>query len=348
MLNIELLKQICQCPGAPGFEQVIRNFLLKELEGFNLETILDPLGNIIVRKKGTISKKVMVSAHMDEIGFIVNHIDEDGFIRFLPLGGFDPKTLTAQRVIIHGTKDIIGVMGCKPIHLMSHEERHKVSQIKDYFIDTGLSKEEVIQYITPGNSITRERELIQMGDCINAKSLDNRISVFILLEFLKSIAGEKNGPDIYGVFTVQEEVGLRGAKSAAYRVAPDYAINIDTTIAYDVPGAQAHEMITKLGHGVGIKLYDSSVLPDYRMVKFLKECAENANIKWQPELLSAGGTDTSSIQVAGNGCIAGAISIPTRHIHQVIEMVHTKDVLAAIHLLKEISKRIDSYNWNFN
>ncbi len=347
MIDLTLLSKICKAPGAPGFEQPIRQLLINEISAIGLPFKIDALGNLIVWKEAPKNaKKLLLTAHMDEIGFIVNHIDEEGFIRFLPLGGFDPKTLTAQRVLIHGRKEVLGVMGSKPIHLMTPEEKNKAPQIKDFYIDTGLPKEELTKWIGPGDAITLERELVQMGECINAKSLDNRISVFVLIEFLKAIAPHTLDVHTYVAFTVQEELGLRGAKSAAFQVAPDLAINVDTTIAYDVPGAQPHEFITKLGQGVAIKLYDSSALPDYRMVKFLKECAAQANITWQPELLAGGGTDTASVQLAGIGCIAGAISIPTRHIHQVIEMVHQKDVLGAIEFLQIVAKRIVAFDWN--
>lgn len=347
MVNIELLKKICLTPGAPGFEQPIRSLLMNELKACVDDIQIDAMGNLIAFKKGAHSDKLMLTAHMDEISFIVQHIDDDGFIRFLPLGGFDAKTLTAQRVIIHGKQEITGVMGSKPIHLMNPDERNKAPQIKDYFIDTGMSKVELDNLISIGNPITRERELIRMGKCINSKSLDNRISVYVLLEVLKSFKESIPELDIYAVFTVQEEIGLRGARSAANRIAPDFAINIDTTIAYDVPGAQAHEMITRLGHGVAIKLYDSSVIPDSRMIALLKECAEKENISWQPELLAGGGTDTAAVQMSGNGVITGAISIPTRHIHQVIEMVHEDDVLAAIKLLHTSIKQITKFNFEF-
>ncbi len=348
MVNLELLRKICLTPGAPGFEQPIRSLIQGELQDCADEIRIDAMGNLIALKKGQTDLKLMLTAHMDEISFIVQHIDDDGFIRFLPLGGFDAKTLTAQRVIIHGKEDLIGVMGSKPIHLMNQDERNKAPQIKDYFIDTGLSKSELEKIISIGDPITRERELIKMGKCINSKSLDNRISVYILLEVMKALHNSQPVLDVYAVFTVQEELGLRGARSAAHGIAPDFALNIDTTIAYDVPGAQAHEMITRLGQGVAIKMYDSSVIPDYRMVRLLKECAVQNNISWQPELLTGGGTDTASVQMAGNGTIAGAISIPTRHIHQVIEMVHEDDVMAAIRLLQNSIKQIPTYNFDFS
>ena len=169
MLNIELLKRICETPGTSGFEQRIRELVLQEVRPMADTVEIDAMGNVVAVKKGKGDKKVMVAAHMDEIGFIVTHIDDDGFVRFHTLGGFDPKTLTAQRVIIHGKEDVLGVMGCKPIHLMKKEERSKAMPIEEYFIDTGRSKEEVDQLITVGNPITRERELVEMGDCVNSK-----------------------------------------------------------------------------------------------------------------------------------------------------------------------------------
>ncbi|MEZ4984462.1 MAG: hypothetical protein R2795_05400 [Saprospiraceae bacterium] len=157
------MKTICETPGAPGFEQRIREVVLREVTPLVDEVLVDNMGNVIAIKRGQARKKVMVAAHIDEIGFIVNHIDEDGFIRFLPLGGFDPKTLTSQRVIVHGRKDVIGVMGSKPIHIMKPEERTKQVPIGDYFIDLGMTKEEVLKWVRIGDPITRERELIQMG-----------------------------------------------------------------------------------------------------------------------------------------------------------------------------------------
>ncbi|MBO9700954.1 MAG: M42 family metallopeptidase [Sporocytophaga sp.] len=346
-LNLELLTKICELPGAPGYEQKIRAFVIEQIKSLVDEFRVDNLGNVIALKKGlTGAKKVMAAAHMDEIGFIVTYINDQGFIFFHPLGGFDPKTLTAQRVIVHGSKDIIGVMGSKPVHVMSPEEKIKPAKIEDFFIDTGMTKEEVEKYVSIGNPITRERSLIEMGNNINCKSLDNRISVFILIEALKQI---QNHPyDFYAVFTVQEEVGLRGATTAAHQINPDFGIAIDTTIAYDVPGAKPQEKITELGKGSAIKIMDSSAIADYRMVNYLKQTASNHSIQWQPEILTAGGTDTAPLQKSGKmGAIAGAISIPTRHIHQVIEMVNKDDVKHSINLLSRAIEGLDKFDWNF-
>jgi endoglucanase len=347
-INTKLLSKICTTPGVSGFEQRIREVVLEEIKDLVDEVQVDNMGNVYAIKKGKSDKKVMIGAHMDEIGFIVTHIDDKGFIRFHTLGGFDPKTLTAQRVIIHGKEDVIGVMASKPIHVMTPDERNKVANLSDYFIDTGLTAEEVKELIEIGNPITREREFIEMGNCVNGKSLDNRLAVFILIETLKQLKGKEVPYDIYGVFTVQEEVGIRGANVSALRIKPDFGFGLDTTIAFDLPGAAAHEMITKLGEGTAIKIMDASTICDYRMVDFMKKTATKHNIKWQSEILTAGGTDTAGIQrMVEGGSIAGAVSIPTRHLHQVIEMANKDDIQGSIDLLVACVSELDSYDWKF-
>lgn len=345
-MNLSLLKLICETPGAPGYEERIREIILKEIKGLCDEVSIDKMGNVTALRRGKERKKVMAAAHMDEIGFIVSHIDDKGFLRFHTLGGFDPKTLTAQRVIVHGKEDLIGVMGSKPIHLMTPEERNKAPQISDYFIDLGLPRSKVMKLVSVGNPVTRQRELIEMGNCVNCKSIDNRVSVFILIEALRKLKG--NIPyDFYACFTVQEEVGLRGASVAAHHIEPDFGINIDTTIAFDTPGARPHEMVTELGKGAGIKIMDSSTICDTRMVGFLKKTADKHKIKWQSEILPAGGTDTAGIQRNGKtGAIAGAISIPTRHIHQAIEMADKTDIQNCIDLLNYAVKELHTHNWH--
>lgn len=347
-MNTTLLAEICKTPGAPGFEQQVRALVLREIEGLVDEVEVDNMGNVYAIKRGKTSKRVMIGAHMDEIGFMVTHIDDKGFIRFTTLGGFDPKTLTAQRVIVHGKEDVIGVMASKPIHVMSPDERNKVAKLSDYFIDTGLPAEKVKELIQIGNPVTREREFIEMGECVNSKSLDNRLAVFILIETLRLLKDKEVPYDIYGVFTVQEEVGIRGANVSSLRINPDFGFGLDTTIAFDLPGAAAHEMITKLGEGTAIKIMDASTICDYRMVNYMKEVADKHEIKWQPEILTAGGTDTAGIQrMTQGGSIAGAVSIPTRHLHQVIEMAHKSDIQASIDLLTACVSELDQYDWSF-
>lgn len=346
-INIELLKKTCEIAGVPGFEERIRNMVIQKMKPVVDDLQVDNMGNVITLKRGSNNpdgKKVMIAAHMDEIGFIVTHVDDNGFIRFHTLGGFDPKTLTAQRVVVHGKKDLIGVMGSKPIHVMSAEERTKSPKISDYFVDLGMKGDEVKELVSVGDPITRERELVEMGNCVNCKSIDNRVSVFILLETMRQL---ENVPyDVYGVFTVQEEVGLRGANVAAHHINPDFGIGLDTTIAFDLPGAQPHEKVTTLGDGAAIKVMDGSTICDYRMIDYMKKTADKHEIKWQLEILPAGGTDTAGVQRMGKqGAIAGAISIPTRNLHQVIEMADKDDIASCIRLLKACLEDLDQYDW---
>jgi endoglucanase len=346
MVDFDLLKEICETPGAPGFEKPVRDLVIRLVKPMVDEVSIDAMGNVIALKKGRESKRVMIAAHLDEISFIVTHIDDEGFIRFHTLGGFDPKTLTAQRVVIHGKEDIYGVMGCKPVHLMQAEEKNKAPNLKDYYIDTGLPGQKVKELISIGNPITRERSLIQMGDCVNGKSLDNRVSVYILIKALEFLSDKDVPYDIYGTFTVQEEVGLRGAMSSAGHINPHFGLGLDVTVAFDLPGAQPHEVVTKLGHGAAIKIMDGSTICDYRMVSYLKKQADDHSIKWQPEILTAGGTDTAGVQRYGkDGSIAGAISVPLRHLHQVIEMAHREDIEQCIELLTNAVLHLDEYDW---
>ncbi len=347
-MNKKLLAELCKVPGAPGFEEKVRQVVLREIKDLCDEITIDNMGNVYAIRRGKSNKAAMVGAHMDEIGFMVTHIDDKGFIRFTTLGGFDPKTLTAQRVLVHGKKDIIGVMASKPIHVMTQDERNKVAKLSDYFIDTGLPAEKVKQIVSIGDAVTREREFIEMGDCYNCKSLDNRLAVFIAIETLKNLKGKKIPNDVYMVFTVQEEVGLRGANVASLNIKPHYGFGLDTTIAFDLPGAAAHEQITKLGEGTAIKIMDAATICDVRMVRYMKEVADRNKIKWQPEILTAGGTDTAGIQrMSPGGSIAGAVSIPTRHLHQVIEMAHKDDIQGSIDLLTACLLELTKFNEKF-
>ena len=218
---------------------------------------------------------------------------------------------------------------------------------KDYFIDTGRPKKELDKIISVGDTITRSSELIEMGDCINCKSLDNRVSVFILIEMFREM--KKTPPyDVYGVFTVQEEIGIRGANVSSMDINPDFGFGLDTTIAWDTPGSTKQEQVSALGDGACIKVMDSATVCDYRMVKYMKELSKKKKMKTQLEILPAGGTDTAGIQrMNPGGCIAGAVSIPTRHIHQSIEMVHKKDVRGAIDLLRHSVENLHTYDWSF-
>jgi len=346
-LNLKLLKELSEAHGAPGFEGNIRKIVRRELKSYADEITVDNMGNLFVLKKGTgkSKKRVMAAAHMDEIGFMVNHIDEQGFIRFAPLGGFDPKTLASQRVIIHATKGpVMGVMGGKAIHLMKPEERKRMPALSDYFIDTGLTKKEVDKLIEVGDWITRDRHMIEMGECVNGKSFDNRMLVFVLIETFKRL--KKVPYDFYATFTTQEEVGLRGARVAVHSVQPDFGICLDVTLANDIPGVPGHEQINKLGEGTSIDVMNAASIADARMVKYLKNLAKKNKIDYQTEALPAGGTDAAAMQMmTSQGCIVGGISVPLRNMHQEVEMCHRADIIGTIDLVQLAVENMDKGDW---
>ncbi len=345
--NFNLLHKISSIPGAPGFESKLRDFVISEIKDLVDEISVDNLGNLIALRKGTKSegKKVAVAAHMDEIAFMVKHIDDNGFLKFIPLGGFDPKTLTSLRVLVHGKKDLLGVMGSKPIHLMTAADRSKGPTLDEYYIDLGLPKEEVEDIVSVGDSVTRIGELVELGNCVSGKSLDNRISVFMLIETLKQLG--EIPYDFYACFTVQEEVGVRGAVTVANAINPDFAIALDTTIAADTPGTPKEKQVTQLHKGATIKLYDGGLVADRRMVDFMKSEAIRNGIDYQVEVLPAGKTDASALQLYSKaGAITGAISVPTRYIHQTVETVSKKDVLDDIQLLVACLETIDKHHWD--
>jgi endoglucanase len=336
-LDLVLLRKLCETPGAPGREERIRQVVVEALSPICDEMHVDVLGNVIGRKRGLApadgrkALKLMLSSHMDEISFIVTHIDDQGFLRFSTLGGFDTKTLTAQRVIVHGTKDLLGVMGAKPVHVMSDEEKKSSPKIEDFFIDVGLPAAEVRSIVSVGDVITRQRELVEIGNTLNGKSFDNRMGLFVMIEALRMT--RQHELDVHAVASVQEELGMRGANVAARNIDPDLGIALDITVANDVPEAKAHEHITRLGQGTAIKVMDSSVVCHPKVVSFLKKLAEEKKIRYQMEVLPRGGTDTAAIQRAGSGAAVGCISIPTRYVHSVIEMCHKEDIQASIDLL---------------
>ncbi len=329
---MDLLKRLSEAASVPGHEGKIRGIIEEELKGIVDEFKVDPLGNLIAHKEGS-GPAVLIAAHMDEIGFIVKHVEEEtGFIRIHPLGGFDVKTLIAQRVIVHTEGgDLIGAIGSKPIHIMTEEERKKLPELKDLFVDLGLPAEEVKKRVTVGDPITLRQDFVELEDVVSGKALDDRAGVYIGIEAIKR--AKKFGCDLYFAGTTQEEVGLRGARVAGFSVHPVIGIALDTTLAVDVPGAQPGERITALGKGVAIKLTDSASISHPGLVKEMRRIAEERKIPYQMEILPRGGTDAGAIQLAREGVAAVTLSLPTRYVHSVVETAHKDDLEAAIGLL---------------
>jgi endoglucanase len=270
---------------------------------------------------------------MDEIGFFVRHVDDRGFLRLQPVGGFDARVLIAQRVLVHGRGGVQRgalQLAAKPVHLLEPGE-NKPPKLEELFVDIGLPAEEARAAVEVGDMVTLDRTLETAGDCVLSKSLDDRVGLFVMLEALRA-AGEHRA-EIVAVATTQEEVGLRGARVAAYGVEPDISVALDVTLAMDVPGGQPELAVSQLRQGVALKVMDSSHLTHPKLLEHFRALADRDRIPYQLELLPRGGTDAGAMQQAREGTTAITLSVPTRYVHTVNEMANVGDIEAAIHLL---------------
>lgn len=319
-LNIDLLKKIVSTYSPAGNETRICQLIKKEVEPYADEIYTDALGNLIVRKKGT-GKKVLLAGHMDQIALMVTYVDDKGFLRFTNIGGISPAITYSQRVIFeNGT---IGVIGCEKIDSLKDLTLDKL------FIDIGAtSKEEAEERVSIGDVCVYYSEVIVDDRHMVAPALDDRIGCYIMIEILKTMKSSKN--DIYFVFTVQEEVGTRGAKTAGYAIEPDVAISFDVTATGDTP--KARPMAVQLGHGPAVKVKDNSILCHPKVKNLMIDNAKKHSIPYQLEVLEFGGTDSGAIHLTRSGVPSGVLSIPTRYIHSTCEMVSLSDVKQTINL----------------
>lgn len=334
---MELLKQLSEVAGVAGREERVREIIKGALEG-HVEFSEDALGNLIAVKKSSNSqaKRVMLSAHMDEIGFYVRHVSDKGFLRVHNVGGFDTRNLLARQVNVHASlsnKNLIGVMNPEttPIHIATAEERKKIPLISDFFIDLGLPVDEVKNHVRIGDMVTLRQEFHDLGDIVTGKALDDRASCWIQIETLKQLKNPSY--DVYAVFSVQEEVGLRGAVTSSYHVEPDIGIALDTTLAVDTPGIEKDKSITEMGKGVALKVMDSGSISTRWLLDAFIDLAEQEKITYQLEVLPLGGTDAGAIQRSRHGVASITLSTPSRYVHTVTEMVAKADLQAAIALL---------------
>jgi endoglucanase len=337
-LNFDLLKRLCETPGISSREDLLRQIVVEELKPLTDTIEADVMGNVIGFKKGASNgPRVMIAAHIDEIGFMVKHIDDRGFLRLQPIGGWDPRVMVAQRVMVTGFagQSLRGTLmpAAKPIHLLTPEEANKPPKIEEFYVDLGLPGEKVKTLVEPGDMVTMDRTTERVGDTVVSKTLDNRISVFIMIEALRLLQSTPVKANLLAVATTQEEVGLRGATTAAYTLQPDIGIALDVTLANDFPGPPDHEQVTRLGNGTAIKISDSSLLCHPKLVRHFRDVAEAHDIKYQLEVLPRGGTDAGGIQRSRGGVPGFTLSIPTRYVHTVNEMAHVEDIQATIALL---------------
>ncbi len=337
-INEELLAQLVNTYAISGHETAIRNLIKNELNSFNMELIEDNLGSLIY-KVGNKGPKIMLASHMDEVGFIVRYIDENGFIYFLPVGGWWNQVLLSQKVAITTSTGQVyeGVIGSKPPHVLKKEERDKPVNIEDMFIDLGVNnKQEVLDLgIAPGDMICPIGKYQPMvnPNYVLGKAFDNRIGCYILIELLKAVANLELDVQLYGVFTTQEEIGLRGATTSSNLINPDIAIAVDTGIAGDTPKMTNQESMSYLGKGPQIIVLDATTFGHVKLREYMLNIANKNDIAYQLDFTPGGGTDAGKMHLAGNGALGMSLSIATRYIHSHLSVINLEDVKNMIQLL---------------
>ena len=347
-MNVDLLQRLCEVPGVPGREERVRALIEKEVDGLFDEMEVDPMGSLICTRKATRKGRgrkarpvVLIAAHMDEIGFYVRHVDDDGFLWLNPAGGFDPRNLFSRRVLVCTSGgDHVGVMnpGGKPIHISSPEERSRVPGVEDFFVDLGMPAEKVRKSVKVGDFVVMHEPFLQQPESVVSKALDNRFACWTAIEAVRKIdrarsAAGRHGVDVVVAFTVQEEVGLRGAAVAANRVGADYGIGLDVTLSCDTPGVPATQRVTRQGDGAAIMVQDSSMISDHELVDEFCAVARKHRIPHQRCILPRGGQDAAAIQRSGGGARCIALTSGTRYIHTVTESMRKSDATAAVDLL---------------
>lgn len=336
---MELLERLTQTPSVPGREDRIRSFIESYITEKNLfdEIRTDAMGSLIAVRKARPAegqavetpKRVMLAAHMDQIGFLVRHIDDDGFVRVNPVGGFDTRNLFARTVrVCTKSGDLRGVMnpGGRPIHIASDDEKKKVPQIGEFFIDLGLSAEAVRKQVQIGDMVVLDGPFQQVGDYVVSQCLDNRIGCWAQIRAIEQLT--HHSCDIYAAWTVQEEVGLRGAMPAAYDINPDIGVACDTTLCCKTPGVPDEDRVTIAGNGVALHVMDSSMISDIGLIEDLEAIATARDIKCQRAILPRGGQDGAAIQRSRSGVRTVAFACPVKYIHTVTEMSHQVDLQA--------------------
>lgn len=333
-----LIKELCNLSGVSGNEGAVRNFIKEKITAFADEIKVDTMGNLIALKKGDSRKKVMISAHTDEVGFIVSSINDNGFLEFKTVGGIDTRVIISKKVTV-GDDKIPGVIGMKAVHLQKKSERESVPEVSSLYIDIGAkSKDEAASKVKLGDFVAFDTSYEKLsGDTFKAKAIDDRAGCAILMELIKNPVKY----DTYFCFTTQEEVGLRGARVAAHRIMPDVALVIESTTCNDVYGVKEHQFVTNIGGGAVVTFMDRTTIVDKKLRTWLYEKAKEEGIPVQYKRAIAGGNDAGRIHLAGEGVKTASLSVPTRYIHSPCGIASQKDVLAVQNLAQLFLDRID-------
>lgn len=320
-MDYKILKTLCETFGPSGHENAVRDYVMKQIKGHVDEMKVDHMGNLIAHKKGK-GKKIMIAAHMDQIGLMVKDITKEGFLKFSSLGYLSPEHTLGQRVKFENGR--IGIID------LEHKEDRKSTKVSDLYVDVYAKDEkDAAKSFRVGDVAVYDRSAEIFDDYVMGPALDDRFGVFVAIEAIKKIKKSEN--DLYFVFTVQEEVGLRGAMTASYGVQADYGIALDVTVSGDHPGVK--HMPMKIGDGVAIKVKDSSLLVNPKMKNYMVACAKKNKIPYQLEILESGGTDGGAMNLTGKGSLTGVLSAPIRYVHSSSEMAAKKDMEATLDLL---------------
>jgi putative aminopeptidase FrvX len=344
--TLELLKELTEAHGVPGYETPIRAVIRKYLEPLG-QLSQDKIGSLICNKQGTSeSPRVMLAGHMDEIGFMVKHISKEGFLYFVPLGGWFDQILLGQRVIVKtSTGDVVGVIGAKPPHLLPAEERTKVVEKKDMYIDIGVSNEEEAKAagVRPGDPVVPRADFVALagGKTYLSKAFDDRVGTALVIDALQALQKDDHPNSIYGVATVMEEVGLRGATTSVRAINPDVAIILESDIAGDVPGIRPEQSTVKLGKGPTVLLYDVRMIPNLKLRDLVFNLAEQLEIPLQTSATEGGATDGGVIHLHDIGVPTIVLGVPARHIHSDSSIIHRDDYDNAVKLLIALIQRLD-------
>ncbi len=345
--KMQWLKRFSEVCGVSGFEGRMKQLLLERLQGL-AEVSYDKLGSVVFTVPGTAEgPKIMLASHMDEIGFLVKFITPEGFLKFTCLGGWWEQVMLSQRVTVHGSRgDLVGVIGSKPPHILTAEERNKVVAKKDMYIDIGAENEQMARQlgVFEGCPVTPCVEMAVMGDgkSLLGKAWDNRIGCAVMADVMENLHRETVPNTLSGVATVQEEVGLRGAQTSVAMLKPDVAFVIDTCVAGGTPGVNDDVAPAKIGQGIAISIYDAGMLPNTALRDFAKQVADELHIPVQVSISEGGATDGGRIHLYGEGVLTLSFSIPTRYIHSHQSVIHMDDYDGAVRLITAMVRRLDT------
>lgn len=342
-MNIKLLKKLCDTPGMPGAEDRVKDIVRKEFANLSDTIEEDPLGNIVAHIPGK-GPRLVLDAHTDEVGFMVNHIDQRGFLHLIPLGGMDPRVFYGQRLIIWGKKPMVGMVASIPPHISKTSNNKEAPEVEDCVVDLGLKAETVHDIVSIGDVVSYNTNFEETEDAIISKAIDDRVGLFVIIEALKR--KPKINCDLYISATVQEEVGLRGARVITPIYEPDFVVALEGTVAMDFPGVPDYKTLANLGKGPEIRLSDRFLVAHRSFSFFIANLAEKNKIPYQITVKKAGSTNATAMQVTGKGSRATVISVPVRYLHSPSCLTFKSDIEETINLIYQLIENINKFKYS--